>query len=75
MKEEFEKMYWENKEEEINDIQQINCSILKGFLNIINDTLKSSSSALGVSKLLIKEIKISYAILGIIFYSIWRIKF
>ena len=65
MKEEFEKMYWENKEEGINDIQQINYSILKGFLNIINDALKSSSSALGVSKLLIKEIKISYAILGI----------
>ena len=76
MKEEFEKIYLEN-EEGINDIQQTNCSKLKGFGNITNDVLKSSSTVSGILKLFLEEIKISYTIpiVGYFVSSIWRSKY
>ena len=47
MKENFEKQYFE-KEKGIEDIQQTNCSKMKGAGNIVNTALKSGSTIGGV---------------------------
>ena len=47
MKENFEKNYFE-KEKGIKDIQQTNCSKIKGAGNIVNSTLKSGSTLGGI---------------------------
>ena len=46
-KKQFENIFFE-KEEGLNDIQQTNCSKLKGAGNIANSTLKSSSTIGGI---------------------------